>query len=718
MSIAFLTAFALVAAAPTDDARREAQARFGYAVLLRGRDLPAKALAQLEVAARLDPESLEVARDRLRLYVTFGRHADATRTARAILARDPDDVTTAQTLAKIAHEGNNDAEAVTVLRAALTRPGLAKPSLRRYGVLRDLSAVATTDAAARELALRGLVALMADEAAMLADSPYFDTPAELAAATAARREQLADTLLTQKKFAEAEALYRTLNGALGPARLAWNLSGVALAQGRYPDGLKLLTATPPGDGREEAYYDRLAELTRRTGSDAEAVRLLQAVAAARPKSSRVWWVYASALGGSDSAAGARLFRELAETTADPVFFGRYVRFHRGAGRVRELLDALDGLANRVAPQGVGAGAEEPALAVADDAGHDAAVARFRSLVGAMKADAELPAALLTEAAKGYAGRHPSTRELVAWCAERVGRADLIDAALGPAARGGDAKAKELYLASLERQRKWREALEFCSEMEARADKDDRANWKYLRVTALVESGRGREALLVLDAASRTSAEPFSVQLRKATVLTRLDRPQEALKLLAGLLAQFPEAKFVRQARMYQAEAHAALREFAAADALYDDLLDGDETAAAPRVLVLNNYAYKLADEGRELPRAEAMLREAVELDRDEARRAGRPEDARGTYLDSLGWVLFRRGKLREAREVFAAASASLDGSNDPTVWDHAGDVYARLGETDAARAAWGTALKLSEVTQEGRHRGRREELKVKLGQLP
>ncbi len=713
MNPAFLTAFALLAAAPTDDARREAQARFGYAVLLRGRDLPAKALTQLEVAARLDPESLEVARDRLRLYVVFGRHADATRTARAILARDPDDVTTSQTLAKVAHEGNNDAEAVSVLRAILTRPGLAKPSLRRYGVLRDLVSVATADAAARELALRGLVALMADEAAMLADSPYFDTPAELAAALTARREQLADALLAQKKFAEAEALYRTLAAALGPARLAWNLSGVALAQGRFPDGLKLLTGTPPADGREEAYFDRLAELTRRTGSDAEAVRLLRAVAEARPKSSRVWWVYATALGASDSAAGARLFRELADTTADPAFFGRFVRFHRGAGRVGELLDAADGLANRVAPHD----AKGKPLPVADDAGHDDAVARFRALVGAIKADAELPGPLLTEAAKGYAGRHPFTRELIAWCAERVGRADLIDAALGPAARGGDAKAKRLYLASLERQRKWREALAFCAEMEARADKDDPVNWKYLRATPLVELGRSREALLVLDAAAKTATEPLTVQLMKATVLTRTDRPHDALKLVAGLLAQYPEAKFVRQARSHQAEAHAALREFAAADAIYDDLLDGDETADVPRAMVLNNYAYKLADEGRELPRAEAMLREAVEIDRDEARRAGRPEDARGTYLDSLGWVLFRRGKLREAREVFAAATASLDGAGDPTAWDHAGDVHARLGEADLARAAWAAALKLGEDTQEGRHKGRRNELKVKLGQL-
>ena len=712
MSLAFLTAFALVVATPTGDARREAKARFGYAVLLRARELPAQALTQLEVAAKLDPESLEVARDRLRLFVVFGRYSDATRTARAILTRDPDDVVTAQTLAKVLHGGNDDAGAAKVLRAVLGRPGLAAPSLRRYGVLRDLATVSAADPAAREVALRGLVALMADEPALLVGAPYFDTPAELAAALAARREQLADALLAQQKFAEAETLYRTLRDTLGPARLAWNLSGLVLAQKRYPDGLKLLTGIAPEAGREEAYFDRLAELTRRTGSDAEAVRLLKAAAEARPRASKVWWVYASALGEQDAAAGARLFGELSEVTADPAFLARFVGFYSKAGRAAGLLDAVDALADRVAPRSP-EGVEVGPLR-ADDAGRDETLARLRALVAAIKADAASPGALAQAGAAGYAGRHPLTQDLLVWCAERANRSDLIDAVLAPAARGGNPAAIKLYYTSLCRQRKWREAVELCDDAEARGDKRDGVNWKYLRARPLVELGRGADALRMLDAAARSADQKFTVRVTKAETLTRLDRPREALTLLAAIVAEFPNPDVLRQAQMAQAAAHSALREFAAADALYETLLDDPQ---ADEVLVLNNYAYHLADDGRKLDQAEAMLRRALELDREEARRAGRPEAARGTYLDSLGWVLFRRGKLAEAREVFVAAMATLDGANDPTVWDHAGDVYAHLGEVDAARAAWTTALKLSENTQDGRSKNRRDELAVKLGQL-
>jgi len=713
MNLAVLTALAALAAGAADEARREALARFGYATLLNARDLPAQALKQLEVAAKLDPESLEVARDRLRLYAAFGRHADATRTARAILARDPDDVATAQTLARIAHDDKNDAEAVRVLRAALARPPLAKPSLRRYGVLRDLAAVAAADPAAREEALRGLTALMANDAGVLVGSPFFDTAAELAAALAARREQLADALVVLKQFAEAEALYRDTRSS-GPARLAWNLSGVAAAQGRFPEALKLLTATPPDPGREAEYYDRLADLTRRTGSDAEAVRLLRAAAEAGPKSGRVWWVYASELGRQDPAAAARLFRELGGATAEPAFWGRAVRFGRESGRLRELLDAADGLANAVSPRDK----DQAPLTADDDAAHADAVARLRALTAAVKADAEMPVPLAREAAPGFAARHPLTRDLVVWCAERAGRPDLLDAVLQPAARSGDRRAARLLLDSLGRQRKWEACLELCDELEGRAGRDDRLEWKLSRVGPLVELARGPEALRVLAEAERLAASPLSVRLRRAYVLTQTADPRDALKLLADLLKQAPEPDTARGARLRQAEAHLALREFAEADALFDELLDADETPSFPEVLVLNNYGYNLADQGRKLPQAEAMLRRAIELDRDEARRAGKPEAARGTYLDSLGWVLFRRGKLAEARDVFAQATASFDGLGDAIVWDHAGDVHARLGEPQLARAAWATALKLSEGTHQGRQQGRRDELKAKIGSLP
>jgi tetratricopeptide (TPR) repeat protein len=299
MTPAILTALLLIAS-PADEARREARARFGYAALLAARELPARALAEIEVAAKLDPDSLEVQRDRLRLYALFGRDADAIRVAGAILKRDPDDVETSQALAKLAHDGRDDKAAVRVLTAALARPGLAKASLRRFGVLRDLATAAAADPVAQELALRGLVAMLTEDVPLLADSPFFDGPKDVAGAAISRREQMADTLTTRKKFAEAEAIYRELQTATGPARLRWNIAGLELARGRPEEALALIAPLPPTPAHEAAFYDRLAAAARQAGPGGEALKRLAEAAAARPRTSPVWWVYAEELGRGSS----------------------------------------------------------------------------------------------------------------------------------------------------------------------------------------------------------------------------------------------------------------------------------------------------------------------------------------------------------------------------------------------------------------------------------
>jgi Flp pilus assembly protein TadD len=64
-------------------------------------------------------------------------------------------------------------------------------------------------------------------------------------------------------------------------------------------------------------------------------------------------------------------------------------------------------------------------------------------------------------------------------------------------------------------------------------------------------------------------------------------------------------------------------------------------------------------------------------------------------VDSLGWVLFRRGQIEEARRELERASRLPDG-DDPVIWDHLGDVYERLRMTSQAKAAWEKAVHLYE----------------------
>jgi tetratricopeptide (TPR) repeat protein len=98
----------------------------------------------------------------------------------------------------------------------------------------------------------------------------------------------------------------------------------------------------------------------------------------------------------------------------------------------------------------------------------------------------------------------------------------------------------------------------------------------------------------------------------------------------------------------------------------------------------NDLGYTLADEGRELERAEALTRKAVGAD-----------PANPSFLDSLGWVLYKRGKFDEARQALARAvdlSHARRGGPDPVVLDHLGDVLYRAGDAGSAAARWKQAI--------------------------
>jgi Flp pilus assembly protein TadD len=148
------------------------------------------------------------------------------------------------------------------------------------------------------------------------------------------------------------------------------------------------------------------------------------------------------------------------------------------------------------------------------------------------------------------------------------------------------------------------------------------------------------------------------------------------------------------------------------------MLEDDPDSAA----ACNDLGYHLADQGRNLAEAERLIRHAIAVDRIERRKSGSAEGENAAYIDSLGWVLFRQGKLTDAKAQLEKAAALASGSVDPTVWDHLGDVLFRLGEKAKAKAAWEKARELYDadgrISSRGRRDGRLDEVKRKLQRVP
>ena len=117
-----------------------------------------------------------------------------------------------------------------------------------------------------------------------------------------------------------------------------------------------------------------------------------------------------------------------------------------------------------------------------------------------------------------------------------------------------------------------------------------------------------------------------------------------------------------------------------------------------------------------------FVRHALAVDKIDRRKSGSADPESAAYRDSLGWVLFRQGKLAEARVELEKAAALFAGGIDPVVWDHLGDVLFRLGEKPKAKAAWEKAKGLYEadarISSRGRRDGRLDEVKRKLTRVP
>jgi len=170
-----------------------------------------------------------------------------------------------------------------------------------------------------------------------------------------------------------------------------------------------------------------------------------------------------------------------------------------------------------------------------------------------------------------------------------------------------------------------------------------------------------------------SREPDRV-LAAADVYVRLKDYPAAIRVGRDAVKRFPES----------AEAYFRLGSslergngYAEAEKVFQDLLKMRPNDSAAQ----NYLGYMWADKGENLEKAHELLEKAV----------GR-EPRNGAYLDSLGWVYFRLGKLD-------AASLNLNEAHrrepdDPTIEEHLGDLSERQGNITRAVRHWERALAL------------------------
>ena len=204
--------------------------------------------------------------------------------------------------------------------------------------------------------------------------------------------------------------------------------------------------------------------------------------------------------------------------------------------------------------------------------------------------------------------------------------------------------------------------------------------RYYLAGFLAVAGRTEEALLAARQAVEANRENPRFQLRLAWVYLYAKRHAEATSAYRELLERWEGDHSSSELRQVIREAKLALSHLALLEDKFDEAVEWleqvlDEFPEDPSAL--NDLGYIWADRNMRLNRAFRMIQKAVEADPDNP-----------AYRDSLGWVLFRLGRVEEAVvELEKAAQAE----SDPVILDHLGDVYKALGKLPEARKAWNQA---------------------------
>jgi tetratricopeptide (TPR) repeat protein len=248
--------------------------------------------------------------------------------------------------------------------------------------------------------------------------------------------------------------------------------------------------------------------------------------------------------------------------------------------------------------------------------------------------------------------------------------------------------------------------------------DVRAAVHRILIQTVAKQGQYDRALKLVDNLIK-SEDHWKTRELRASILNEAGRYAEAARAYEEVLGRLRKDKELKPAERDALEDEVRYR----LSTLYVDSNAVDKAAAQLQTLVKkhpddpgfqNDLGYIWADHDMNLDEAEKLIRRALSLDRERRRKDPKLDKGEnGAYLDSLGWVLYKQKKYKEARDVLRRAVADK-ASQHIEIYDHLGDVYMALGERQQALRAWRRGLEVAGSSR--REQRRRAEVERKIEQ--
>ncbi|HYH85011.1 MAG TPA: tetratricopeptide repeat protein [Pyrinomonadaceae bacterium] len=437
-------------------------------------------------------------------------------------------------------------------------------------------------------------------------------------------------------------------------------------------------------GRElspDAANARLGELLLRSGQTAEAVEAIRRALSIEPENTSYLKLLGDALeanGVADKGVIEELGRIVAQQPQNAAAIQMLARAQSRAGRVDDAVATI-----RAGIAAVKPGNDNDRLQLqilladtfSDASRYDDAVAVYEDLLKSRNIG-DLP--LGSERDRRFAVAALSS---IISLRKQAGQADEALATVERMRRlvgGGDPSAdvqKTDLLRSLGRRA---EALEAVRD--ARKRFPDEVSLLRLEATTLAELGRSDEALGLLRPRLKGDASDYIEYLFMSSLLISAGRGAEAVesarKALALASAEDPEQ--TSNALIMLSSAQDRAGDAKGSEETLRQILAKDQNNPT----ALNNLGYFLTERNERFEEALEMIQRAV-----------RADPTNPSFLDSLGWVYFKLGKLKEAERYLSDAARRNPSS--AAIQEHLGDLFQRLGQREKAQTAWRKALSLT-----------------------
>jgi tetratricopeptide (TPR) repeat protein len=244
---------------------------------------------------------------------------------------------------------------------------------------------------------------------------------------------------------------------------------------------------------------------------------------------------------------------------------------------------------------------------------------------------------------------------------------------------GEWKFKQFYLSFLVQTDRQAKAMTMIDE-ELQQNKKNNYAWS-MKIALQYYSHDLEKVLSTVDTALVYSRGERDFLMQKASILYELKRYDEAISIFENLLKSDRNAKNSKDILAFLGDLYHAVNNKKLAYKAYEEVLVIDTA----NVGVLNNYAYYLSEDNKNLGKALKMSKRTIDIESDNA-----------TYLDTYAWILHKLGRDSEAQPVFRKAM-TLGGRESAVILDHYGDVLFELEEYDTAILYWEDSLSKKDV---------------------